>query len=203
MAGGRLPGVSLLLALPALVIYCLPALAARLELDWRAVSGGEVWRIVTGHWTHVSLDHLLWDVAAFAILATACELRESCGRRRTLMTVGLAAVAIPITLWLALPGMIRYRGLSGIDSALFVLLAVTILKEELAAGRRGRVWVGALALAAFGAKLGFEAITGTALFTEASGGAVPVPLAHLVGGLCGLAIAAMPYTPRRSPGPSR
>jgi rhomboid family GlyGly-CTERM serine protease len=182
-AGRRLPGVSLLLALPALVIYSMPSLAARLELDWRAIGGGEVWRLVTGHWTHVSLDHLLWDLAAFVVLATACELRDACGRRRMLAAVGLAAVAIPAALWIALPELTRYRGLSGIDSALFVLLAVTFLKEELAAGRRGWAWLGGLALVAFGAKLGYEVITAAALFTEASGGAVPVPLAHLVGGL--------------------
>jgi rhomboid family GlyGly-CTERM serine protease len=192
LAGRRLPGVSLLFALPALVIHSVSGLAARLELDWRAIHGGEVWRFVTGHWTHVSLNHLLWDLAAFVVLAAACELRDGCGRRRTLAAVGLAALAIPAALSVALPGLTRYRGLSGIDSALFVLLAVTVLKEELAAGRRGWAWMGGLALAAFGAKLGYESITGAALFTAASGGAVPVPLAHLVGGLCGLAAFFIP-----------
>lgn len=194
-AGRRLPGVSLLLALPALVIHLVPGLAVRLELDWRAIGGGEVWRLLTGHWTHVALDHLLWDLAAFVVLAAACELRETCGRRRMLAVVGLAAVAIPAALWIVLPGMTRYRGLSGIDSALFVLLAVTFLKEELAAGRREWAWIGGLAFAAFGAKLGYEAITGAALFTKASGGAVPVPLAHLVGGLCGLVAGYAVYPP--------
>lgn len=192
-AGRRLPGVSLLLSLPALVLALVPRWAGRLELDWRAVAGGEVWRVVTGHWTHASAEQLVWDLGAFIALAAACELCG--GRRRLLAAVGLAALAVPLTLRLALPGVERYRGLSAIDSALFVLLAVLFLREELAAGR-AEGWWGGLALAAFLGKLGWEAATGGTLFAPAAGGAVPLPLAHLAGGLCGLAAACLPASGR-------
>jgi rhomboid family GlyGly-CTERM serine protease len=195
-AGRRLPGVSLLLSLPALVLALAPGWAGRLELDWRAVAEGEVWRVVTGHWTHASTEQLVWDLGAFFVLAAACELRDDPnGRRRLLAAVGLAALAVPLTLWLVLPGVERYRGLSAIDSALFVLLAVLFLRDELAAGRP-EGWWGGLALAAFLGKLGWEAATGGTLFAPAAGGAVPLPLAHLAGGLCGLAAACLPSSGR-------
>jgi rhomboid family GlyGly-CTERM serine protease len=198
--GRRLPGASLLLALPAFCFQILPRLACRCQFDRRAIAAGEVWRLVTGHWTHWSLDHLLWDLAAFTGLAVACELAPGCGRKRMLGAVGLAAVAIPAVLWVALPRLATYRGLSGIDSALFVLLAVTVLREDLAACRRGWAWIGLLALAAFLAKCGYEAATGRALFAAASG-FVPVPLAHLIGGLSGLIGRGWRRDPR--PGPIR
>ena len=193
-AGRRLPAVSLLLSLPALVLAFAPRWAGHLELDWRAVAGGEVWRLVTGHWTHASAEQLVWDLGAFVVLAAACELRDGPnGRRRLLAAVGLASLAVPLTLRLALPAVERYRGLSAIDSALFVLLAVLFLREELAAGR-AEGWWGGLALAAFLGKLGWEAATGATLFAPAAGGAVPLPLAHLAGGLCGL-VAACRWEP--------
>lgn len=180
----RLPGVALLLALPALLLAA-PGLARLFQLNRAAVLGGEAWRLVTCHWTHWTPGHLAWDLAAFVLLAGACELHPACGRRRLLAAVGLAALAIPAVFWIALPEMDRYRGLSGIDSALFVLLAVTLLRHELAAGNRRTAGLGAAALAALAAKIVFETATGAALFVAPQGEFVPVPLAHLIGGLAG------------------
>jgi rhomboid family GlyGly-CTERM serine protease len=187
-SGRRLPGASLFLALPALLLLWAPRLAPFLAFDRGAVAAGEVWRLLTGHWVHWSLAHLLWDLAAFLGLATACELAPSCGRRRMLSAVALAAIAIPAVLWIALPRMPTYRGLSGLDSALFVLLVVTLLREDWHAGHRAWAAAEIAVLVLFLGKCLYEAATGEAFFATA-GGFVPVPLAHLVGGLMGLAVA--------------
>jgi rhomboid family GlyGly-CTERM serine protease len=170
-----LPLASLLLFLPAL------APAAWLELDREAVARGEVWRLLTGHWAHWTTDHFLWDSLAFLVLAALCETRIS--RGRLVATVLGATVAVSAGVWLALPEIVRYRGLSGIDSALFVLLAVSL-----------RTPLGALALAAFLGKSAWEVWTGTPLFT-AAGSFVPVPLAHLIGAAWGLMVGVAGRSP--------
>jgi rhomboid family GlyGly-CTERM serine protease len=162
------PLASLLLFLPVLVP------ADWLELDREAVAQGEVWRLVTGHWAHWTPDHLLWDSLAFLVLAVLCETRIS--RARLVATVLGSALAVSAAVWLALPEIERYRGLSGVDSALFVLLAASL-----------RSPLGGLALAAFLGKSAWEVWAGSTLFT-AAGSFVPVPLAHLIGGAFGLII---------------
>lgn len=174
----------LLLALPALPAF---ALGSWLELDRAAVARGEAWRLLTGHWTHWTLEHLLWDSLAFLVLATLCETRIP--RRLFLATVAGSALAVSAGVWF-LPEIERYRGLSGIDSALFVLLAASLVRET-------RSPLAGLALAAFLGRSAWEVATGSPLFVEADG-FVPVPLAHLIGGAWGM-IAGMVGTAGRPP----
>lgn len=181
-AAGRLPGASLLLAWPAIPAFFLPGLDARLEYERAAVAAGEVWRLVTGHWTHWSLDHLVWDGLAFLALAAACELRD---RKRFALCLAGAALVVPLGVFWLQPGLDLYRGLSGLDSALFALLAVLVWRQEGAGPRRWLVLGGA---ALFAAKVAWEAVLGEPLFVEpgATGFAV-VPLAHLLGAAVGAA----------------
>ena len=179
MKSWRLSGTVVLLAIPAL-LFQLPGWAEHLQWDRGAVARGEVWRLVTCHWTHWSVRHLAWDLAAFVLLAALCEAR---GRRALLAAVASSALLIPTVLWLALPGLEIYRGLSGIDSALFVLAAVLLLREE---PRSAPALAAGVALVGFLLKVGYESVSGAALFAGSEGLFVPVPLAHLIGGACGL-----------------
>ena len=106
-------------------LLCVP-LATYLELDPDAVRRGEWWRLLSGHLTHFSTDHLLWCVLAFFGLGVAAE---RFGRTRTLACIYASAIAISIATLYALPDLSAYRGLSGITSALFGLLAVTIGRD--------------------------------------------------------------------------
>ena len=102
-------------------------------------------------------------------------------------------LAISAALWVALPGMELYRGLSGVDSALFILALTFVLRE----GYSQRDWRNiALAIVlggAFCAKIAFEAATGMTLFVDSSGaGFTPIPLAHAVGAVVGLLVGLFP-----------
>jgi rhomboid family GlyGly-CTERM serine protease len=186
------------LALPAFLPALWPGIAARLEYDRAQIAAGELWRAVTGHWMHWSLDHLLWDVGMLVLTAALCW---RLGRGRTLAALGASAVAIPAALWFLSPDLERYRGLSGLDAALFVLLAAGLLRRELAAGRRRSVPLLAGLLLGFAGKVAYEAVTGATLFVDPGADFVPVPLAHLVGGVCGWAAGAAGS--RTSPRPLR
>ncbi len=187
----RPPAVSSLLSAAALLVAVVPGAAGFLEYDRAAIAAGEIWRIVTGHWTHVNADHLIWDVLTFAVLGALCERAH---RGRFLACVAGSALAIPPVVGALLPELATYRGLSGIDCALFALLAATGFREGLAAGRRGWAVAAGAALLALLAKVTYEATTGGTLFVDsASAGMIPVPLAHVVGAVVGIAAAWLPW----------
>lgn len=184
-----LPGASLVLCTVAVGLYIWPAAAEIFQFDRDAVAAGQYYRGITGHATHWSLDHLVWDVLAFAALGSVCEMMS---RKKFFLCLLLAALLIPLGVWFWLPQMNFYRGLSGLDSALFALLAMEIGRRDL----RERNWfrVGAIAAlaAAFTGKLAVEFFGGDALFVQNMEGAVPVPLAHLIGATVGCAVALFP-----------
>jgi rhomboid family GlyGly-CTERM serine protease len=139
----------------------------------------EPWRMVTGHLVHWNHEHLLWDLLAFIALGIACERRHRAAFHATLTA---SAMVIPIAVWVFAPGIAAYRGLSGIDSALFVLLLL-LYRSPITLVLGG----------AFLAKIGFELVTASAVFAGDLGGAVPVPVAHLAGAAAALLVAGMTY----------
>jgi len=183
-AARRLPGASLLLVAFAVAASALPGVAVWLQFDRSAIAGGAVWRLVTSHFVHWSGEHLFWDVLALAVLGWLCERQD---RERFLKCVGLAAVLIPLFLWMLEPWMMTYRGLSGIDSALFAMLAAVMLREAVVEHDWSRLGFVATISLGFAAKVGFEIVSGATLFVDSSAaGMRPVPLAHVVGALVGL-----------------
>ena len=179
-----IPCASLFLSAAAAVSFVFPSLAARLQYDRGAIAAGEVWRLVSGHWAHYSLDHFAWDFLAFNFLGLACE---RISRVRFLICVSASALVISLTVWLWLPDMSAYRGLSGVDSALFALLIAELWSE----GRRSRepaqVAITMACLGAFLSKIAFEVITGRTVFVNSQeAGIVGVPLAHVIGAAMGL-----------------
>ncbi len=192
----RLPGVSLTLFVAAAVVFAFPSATACLEYDRAAIAAGEIWRVVTCQWTHWDYDHLLWDAIAFVLLGILCERR---GLSPLAACVAASTVLVPTAVWIVHPEISTYRGLSGIDSALFTLLAVHTAGTCL----RNRDWRGAAAVGAvviaFAAKIVTEVATGQTVFVDNLGaGFAVVPLAHVVGGAVGLAVGIAawlaPYT---------
>lgn len=183
----RLGGASLILAIAAGAVFVIPGAAEWLEYDRAALASGQVWRLVTCHWTHWSLDHLLWDVAAFVLLGVLCERSSPAAWLRCLM---LAVVAIPAAVWLMLPQIEHYRGLSGVDSAFFLLLATRLMSRQAAERRWGPLAALVLLSAGFIVKMVYEALTGNAVFSDnQAAGFVAVPLAHLAGASVGILFA--------------
>ena len=195
-AARRVPRASLFFVATAVVVFLWPGLGSLFQYDRAAIIDGEVWRVLAGHWAHYSLDHCFWDVLAFAALGVACERRN---RVRFISCVITSALAISASVWLMLPDLQIYRGLSGIDSALFALLTVVMWSDGRQSGRPELQVIALTCLIAFLSKIGFELMTGRNVFVKAMDpGTVGVPLAHIVGALCGLLIGAGSQTMLRS-----
>lgn len=195
----RIPRASFLLFVVSAVAFFIPGLDALLEYNRPAMLAGQAWRALTGHFAHWSFSHWVWDAAVFAGLGVVCE---SISGRGFLRCVGVSMAAISLAVWAAMPGMDAYRGLSGVDSALFGMLAAWVLRTALRERRWTRAIPPALFLVGFLAKLAFEFTTQSTIFVQSAPNVYAVPLAHLVGLFVGIPIgirAAGDYAPGPSP----
>lgn len=191
------PWLVMLLAAVAGGVSLLPDAGAGLAYQRDLIATGELWRLITGHFVHWSHSHLLWDVCTFLALGVVCELRS---RERLVACLVASAIAIPGAVWLLLPELELYAGLSGIDSALFALLGGELAHEQWKRGNSAALAIALVFCLAFVLKTGFEMTNGGTVFVgDLAPGIVSVPLAHLVGALMGLLASVLPSRKRRGP----
>ncbi len=186
----RAPRASLLLTFAAVVIHLSFSLRIQLLYDRSALVHHELWRLLTCHWVHLSWDHLLWSAMTFLGLGSLCELLD---QKKYYATVAVSALLIPAAIWWGMPDLVVYGGLSGLDCALYALLMVLLIKREIQS--RNRLWLACFSLLLVGliAKITYETITGLTIFVSNNhSGMVPVPLAHLVGGMVGSGVGLLP-----------
>jgi rhomboid family GlyGly-CTERM serine protease len=195
----RIP-MTLTIGVAAIGIACLPPAAARLlQFDRAEIAAGEIWRLTSGHLTHWNAEHVLWDLLMFVVLGAACEIRNQ--RRMWLCTVSAAACVSTLVFYL-FPGVEAYRGLSGIDTALFTLLAIDLMRDTWRQ-RRGKlaVAIGGL-LVGFIAKTAYEAVTGQAFFVDQNSAGFNVLVwDHIAAAVVGAVIAFGRYRPRQLTSP--
>lgn len=175
--GGGGPCLTLSLGVAAVAIHLLSGAESHLQYERSAIAAGEVWRILTCHLTHVTGEHLFWDLLPFVVLGT---LLERTSRRKLSACLFGSALLVPAAVWILDPGLEIYRGLSGVATALLALLAVELISER----RKTAMLAGWLMIAALTAKIVFEFLTDSSWVV--SGGLVPVPLAHIAGAAVGL-----------------
>ncbi len=196
----RLPSFSLTAVLLLVIgaVFCSPVATALLEFDRSAVAAGQWWRLVTSNLTHWSAQNLFWNLVVFAVLGCLCEAR---GRARYAVCLSASALAVGISVLLFEPNLATCRGISGVDSAFFALLAVTVLRAHWAV--RNWRWVAAVGVlvVGFAVKIIVELTTGRAVFVDsAAAGFTPMPLAHAVGAAVG-GLAAISDLRLPAPGP--
>ncbi len=181
------PLASIGLAAFASLLFLLPALAEPLELDSSVFKTGEWWRLITGHLVHFDLQHFAVDTLTLLLLGSACELIDA---KRARWTLAISALTVSVGVVLFASNIEIYRGLSGIDSALFTFLGVQLWRRyRERGGANNTALLGLLPVALFIGKIAFEITSGTSLFAPNSAFA-PVPVAHLIGGITGLVVGA-------------
>jgi rhomboid family GlyGly-CTERM serine protease len=179
--------LTLTIGLAALLVAFFPGLSEALEYDRMSIVGGEIWRLLSCHLTHWNAEHLQWDLLMFLALGGLCELRSAKSLRICVIS---SAAAVSATVFFWFPDVGQYRGLSGIDTALFTLLAIQLISQA----RRERSWrrasVVAGLLVGFVAKTVYEGIMGQTIFVDESlAGFVPLVWDHLAGAVVGAIVA--------------
>ena len=174
-----------------IAVACTPAASAALELGPRWTT--EPWRLLTGHLTHWTGEHLLWDAIAFAAIGLVVEP----WRRHFAADLACIAVAVSAAVLLTHPASAAYRGLSGVDSGLFALAAGQLWRQARSVPQR---WLAAAAGLGLAGKVVFELRTGAVLFVDTQA-FVPLPAAHAAGAAAGAALSLLPGW--RAAAPSR
>ena len=167
------------------IVFPNESLQESWELSWRnGIWDVENWQFLSCHFTHWSMDQLFWDSIAFLVLGVICERRN---RLQFVTTVLISAATVSISTLVFCSYVTSYRGLSGIDSALFVLAAIGIICDAWKTNRSLAIF-GFLGLATFLAKTAYEFRFGSTLFvTDES--FRPLPLAHIIGALTALGVS--------------
>lgn len=181
------PLLTLAAAAAAAAAAAFPAGFEQLSYQREAILAGEWWRLLTGHLVHASGTHLLWCSTAFLVLGASVEREMG---RAYVGFLALSAVAVAAGLFVLMPRLSWYCGLSGIDTALFV--HVLWREAEVERLRGGRLPLALALLAGLGlaAKIAFEYSAGLAVFAPTPDVA-PVPTAHVLGVVAGVVGAAL------------
>ena len=182
--------LTLMLLAASTVALVSPEITQAIQYDRTAIFAGQLWRMVTGHLAHWNLEHWFWDAAMFGLLGAMCERR---GRSRYAVCLLASAGLISLGVWHLSAEMATYRGLSGVDSALFGLLAAAMWREQRTAGQRRWAPVIVTLVLGFAAKIGYELISAQTVFVNAgAANFIPVPVAHIVGFAVGVVVGAVP-----------
>ncbi len=183
---------TIIVAALSLLAIVSPAVCQSWQLEFGAVAGGQWWRLLTGHVTHYGSGHLFWDLLMFVVMAAACEGQH---RRTFAPSLLLMAACISVALAYLRSDIPVYRGLSGVDTGLFVWF---VADQAVGCLRRCKAATAALwllpAMAVCG-KLIFEIVTGQTLFVDSSH-FTPLVESHLVGAAVGLVLGCQSFRMR-------
>lgn len=146
-----------------------------LRWDRAALAAGEAWRLVTGHFVHLDLEHALLNVAGLALVAWLFAAAFSPRQWLVITLAGIAA--IDVGLWWVNVDLMWYVGLSGVlHAAMAAGIVRRMIERDLVAWGLAVVGV---------AKLLYEHFSGALPLTTAG---VPVITdAHLYGAVAGMA----------------
>jgi rhomboid family GlyGly-CTERM serine protease len=182
----QIPWATLFLTALALLVHLFHPLRPHLLYTKTDLMNGDLWRLLACHWVHLNTDHLLWSALTFLLLGSICEIMD---RKRYAVTIGTAAMLIPAAIWVGMPHLQVYGGLSGLDCALYSLLIVMFIKREKPPSHR--IWIAfyILMLILLPAKVIYEMASGLTIFVNNfHTDMAPVPLSHLIGGVVGFMV---------------
>ena len=153
-----------------------------LSYDRPEIAAGELWRLLSGHFVHLGVSHLVWDAAGFSLVWYL--VGQSFSRIQWGIVLLVTIVGIDLGFWFLEPELSWYVGLSGLVHGLLAAGIVGSLKS-------GRVDMWLLG-AALIAKLVYEALVGPLPGSEESSGGNVIVAAHVYGAVAGaIAAAAM------------
>lgn len=182
----RLKGLLATWWLPATIIAVGLALQlsggeglAALRYERTAIAGGEVWRLIAGHWVHLGMGHFVLNAAGLVLVWYLAGSAYS--QLQWLLVIAGSLVVMDAGFWILMPGLDWYVGLSGL---LHGMLAAGVV--GLWGHRRTEAMVIGAVLAA---KLAYEIVVGPLPGSAATAGGAVITEAHLFGAVGGFLTA--------------
>jgi len=100
------------LTLSSLAVYVWPNAMTALIWQRDALAEGQWWRLITAHFVHLNVRHLLWNLLGAWVI---CELLwDQLELHEGLMLCGASALGVSLLLWFCQPAFFWYAGLSGV-----------------------------------------------------------------------------------------
>ncbi len=153
--------------------------------DRRLIIQGEIWRIVTGNFTHTNFAHLLMNTSAFIIFYLM--FKEYLSASLTLALLFIISVLVGLSIFIT--DIDYYSGLSGVIHGLFAWGAI----RDIQANKRTGYWL----LIGIIAKVCWEQMFGASESTVQLIDARVAIEAHLTGLLSGIAFPLFELVYRR------
>jgi rhomboid family GlyGly-CTERM serine protease len=180
----RFPRVTFAVVAGALLVASAPALHTFLVYDRDKILAGELWRMFTGHWLHLSMRHLVLDVSAMGVIGWIIETRNH-PRFGTLCLFApwlISAISMTFN-----PNMHQYYGLSALAMAAWTFLASRNLIT------RSALALSITMLSAAFVKILFELTSANALFVPSHTPEIRVAVtSHIAGAIVGVLFAVLP-----------
>lgn len=168
-----------ILAGTLMAAYMLPG--SLLEWSRAGIAQGEYWRLLTGHWSHVGLTHLLLNLLGLTLIGALFSHRESIWQ--WLIALNAIALGVSLSLLWLVDDLGWYRGFSGCLYGLLVYRGIVSLPD--------RVGFSAAVLVFTGLKLLADPmIAGDGLSADWIGAAV-IWQAHIAGAITGAVVGVL------------
>lgn len=113
-------------------VLMLFSLGYYLDFDRTAIANGEVWRVLTGQFTHSNWYHLLLNILGIVFIWLLHA--EYTTIKKYWVNVGLLGAFTGLMIWLFAPNIVVYTGLSGLLHGLIVWGALEDIKRKLTTG---------------------------------------------------------------------
>lgn len=174
--------VTIAISFLALLAYMFPAYCELFEYYTKTMPLDQPLQLIGCHLLHWSADHLFWDLGMFVVLGAICE---RISRQALLGLLLISALVIPPVVGICYPEIETYRGLSGLDTALFGLATFALGLRRLKDGDREGFYIYLGLVVGMFCKIGHELVVGNTIFVQSSNFA-PVPIAHVAGAFTGI-----------------
>jgi rhomboid family GlyGly-CTERM serine protease len=190
----KTPAASWVIPAVVVAISALIMLGGSLASEWLRydrvwIGQGEVWRLISGHVTHLGWSHLVLNSAGLLLVWFLVGGAQSI--RDWILVILVSVTTIDIGFWLLRPELLWYVGMSGF---LHGILAAGLVPRL----RRMQPETAVLAVLLV-AKIAWEQIGGPLPGSESTSGGPVVVAAHLygaVGGVLGAFLARIRVRPR-------
>ncbi|WP_241796549.1 rhombosortase [Vibrio rumoiensis] len=166
-----------------MIAFQIPILNEWMLWDHSAILTGQVWRIVTGNFTHTNLYHLGMNLIGLWLI---CYIFKPELRVKSFSLI-VACLSFSVGTLLLITSMQIYVGLSGVLHGLFACYALTEYRK----GNKNSLWL-VLGLII---KIAWEQAFGSPTGSEALIGASVAINAHLFGCLTGFTLSFILFRP--------
>lgn len=171
----------------SIILFYIPSLAHVLEFNRKEIFSYKIYQLITCHFTHWNFRHMVIDTFIFFALSYLCiffSFKNKYSIGQYFIYLLIPSILISIAVLIFNPEIKFYRGLSGIDWALYFILILQLYFAAHWLFKTGAIIMFFLFLS----MMIHQIMSKHSIFVPDMGeGIVAVPSAHIAGAISGIA----------------